>query len=66
MRDALTSQKKQIEMKPKEQRGKEIARFFEIKFDETVWIVPSESEKCEYQVDLQKQTCAVRIFKRIN
>lgn len=51
-------------MKTKAQKGKEIAKHSEIKFDGTVWIVPSESSGNEYHVDLQRQTCACPYFQK--
>lgn len=51
-------------MKTKQQKGKEIAKSFEIKFDGTIWIVPSESGNGEYEVDLQRQICACPYFQK--
>ncbi|HEX8370562.1 MAG TPA: transposase [Pyrinomonadaceae bacterium] len=42
----------------KHQKGKEIAKEANLRFDGNVWLVPSQSGHGEYTVDLQNQTCS--------
>lgn len=51
-------------MKTKAQKGKEIAKNAQIRFDGTAWIVPSQSRNGEYAVDLQRQTCTCPYFQK--
>lgn len=51
-------------MKTKEQKGKDIAKNAEIRFDGAVWLVASESGNGSYEVNLQKQTCTCPYFQK--
>lgn len=51
-------------MTRKQQKGKEIAKDFGIRFDGAFWTVPSQSGKREYTVDLQNQTCNCPDFQK--
>jgi transposase len=51
-------------MKLKKEKGKDIAKNSEIKFNGVFWIVPSASGKDEYKVDVQNQTCTCPDFDK--
>jgi transposase len=48
----------------KKEKGKEIAKNSEIKFDGIIWIVPSSSGKKEYKIDMQNQNCTCPDFQK--
>ena len=51
-------------MNRKEKKGKEIAKNAEIKFDGLLWIVPSESGKSKYQVNLKEKICSCPDYEK--
>jgi transposase len=51
-------------MMTKSQKGKQIAKNSEIKFNGQSWIVPSQNGNGEYQVNLQLQTCTCLDFDK--
>jgi transposase len=48
----------------KQQKGKEIVKKSGIKFDGNLWIIPSQTGRGEYTVDLQNQTCTCPDFSK--
>jgi hypothetical protein len=53
-------------MLTKTQKGKQIAKNSEIRFDGQGWLVPSQIGNGEYQVNLQDQTCTCLDLRKIN
>ncbi len=51
-------------MKTKQQKGKELAQNFEIRFDGKIWTVPSQTGSGYYQINLQQQTCSCPYFEK--